>query len=693
MKKFEKQRKKRKLPLYTVVLVIAAYLASLVVAGLDYIVPDTHDITVGIPAPMDFRASRVVENIYQTRLNREAAAAAVEPFQQHDPEITAEILDLLQQFFITVGAARAEFLPIISPFEDMGIGGIIIRPQDFTILNDEQFGHLMTASSPDFARFRAALTDYVVEVLEAQIATAAALAPIISRAAEDLRAQDFDEIFVSIGHAVVSDILRPNLVIDEATTEALRQEAAAGAAVISFQMGQIIVREGDIIYEEAYLALIELGYIGAGAAAIFAGLAGSSLIVTIVFAISIFYIFIYKKEMVYDKKQTLMLFSLYMMTVLLIRIMVALPFYFTPIMLFAMLCAILIDTRLSVVLTLALSMLSIVIDPMNAQFITYAIINGTFAAMIAKKIVVRSNMWIAAGTFVIVNALTVLANYFLFMGNVAATTPLSALLAMVGGIMTITLTYGSLPIWESLFKVVTQNTLLELTDPNNSLVRRLLIETPGTYHHSLVVANLSEAACYDIEANHVLARVGAYYHDIGKMKYPGYFAENQTDFNPHDSLPPRTSVEVINEHVTGGLELARANKLPLPIMDFIEQHHGTSLMKIFLHKERAENPDIEIDENDFRYPHRIPQSPEVAVVMLADTCEAAVRSVFGKGDKDADDIEPFVRKLIKDKLDDGQLNASGLSIQDLETITASFMRVFKGMHHERVPYPTGTKEA
>jgi len=174
------------------------------------------------------------------------------------------------------------------------------------------------------------------------------------------------------------------------------------------------------------------------------------------------------------------------------------------------------------------------------------------------------------------------------------------------------------------------------------------------------------------------------------MKYPQYFAENQSGENPHDTLPPRTSVEVITDHVARGLELSKQHKLPQPIRDFIEQHHGTSLMKVFYFKERSAHPDEDIDENDFRYQFTIPQSPESAVVMLADTCEAAVRSKMTVEGAKIEDMDAFVRVLIKDKLEDGQLNDSGLSIKDLDSIAKAFMRVFKGMYHERVPYPSGT---
>ncbi|MCL2169349.1 MAG: HDIG domain-containing protein [Defluviitaleaceae bacterium] len=682
-KRSYRQQKRERLPLYTVVLVLIAYVASLVIGGLHFIVPDTVDLAVGDIAPRDFAATRVVENIYRTRINRESAAAAVELQFEHDPEITYNILFNLQSFFEDVGAERARAMPLLIPPDFDGAVGAAAPPDP-----RHPFNHLIVQDSPTFARFINEVSTYFEDALYMRIHPGNAHNTALGLGYH-LNEVEFDDILVSMGREIAHEFLVSNMVFNEAETERLRAEAMDAADVPELRVGQNIVRSGDFIDEEAYLILVELGVIGVSVATIIQGLLGVSFVVTIVFGICMFYVYVFKKDVAFDRRKVTMLFTLYMMAVLLLRVMVFLPFYFTPIMLFAILCALLIGTRLSLVFTLSLSMIAMVIDPMNSPFIAYAIINGTLAALIAKKITVRANMWMAAGIFVLANAATVFASYFIFAAGLSDAMFTSALLAMVGGVMTITLAYGSLPIWESVFKVVTQNTLLELTDPNNALLRRLLIETPGTYHHSLVVANMAEAACFDIEANHVLARVGAYYHDIGKMKYPQYFAENQTDHNPHDSLPPSTSVEVINDHVTGGLALASEYKLPTQVADFIEQHHGNSIMKAFYFKEKEAMPEgLSPNEADFRYPNPIPQSRETAVVMLADVCEAAVRSVFGKGDKDYDEIEPFVRKLIKDKLNDGQLNDSGLSIKDLDTIAMSFMRVFRGMHHERVPYPT-----
>jgi putative nucleotidyltransferase with HDIG domain len=260
--------------------------------------------------------------------------------------------------------------------------------------------------------------------------------------------------------------------------------------------------------------------------------------------------------------------------------------------------------------------------------------------------------------------------------------------AALNGLLTVIICTGSLPSWEAIFGVVTPIKLLDLTNPSNVLLRRLTIEAPGTYHHSLIVANLAETAAFDIGASPSTARVGGYYHDIGKLKYPQYFAENLADENPHDSMDPFNSVQMIITHVAYGLTLAAEYHLPPFIRDFIQEHHGTTLIYYFYHKakEEAEGTDQIIEEKDFRYPYTIPKTRESACVMLADTVEAAVRSVIPRV-KSLDEVENQINQLIRGKLNDGQLADSGLSIKDVDIIAASFFRVLKGMYHERIPYP------
>ena len=227
---------------------------------------------------------------------------------------------------------------------------------------------------------------------------------------------------------------------------------------------------------------------------------------------------------------------------------------------------------------------------------------------------------------------------------------------------------------------------MELANPANELMRRLMIETPGTYHHSLIVANLAETAAYDIFCNGTLARVGAYYHDIGKLYKPQYFSENQFGENAHDQLDPYISAKMIIDHVEQGVELAKEHGIPPVIIDIIRQHHGTTLVKYFYVKSTKEKPEGETKEEDFRYKGPIPQFKESAIVMLADTVEAAVRSSFNQG-KSASDVEALIDVLIKDKLNDGQLNDCRLDLKELESIKQSFLKVFNGMNHNRVAYP------
>jgi len=264
--------------------------------------------------------------------------------------------------------------------------------------------------------------------------------------------------------------------------------------------------------------------------------------------------------------------------------------------------------------------------------------------------------------------------------------PSRYLFFMLNGIASSIVVLGILPIFEYLFKTVTNISLLELADFNHPLLQRLILEAPGTYHHSIVVGNLSEAACQAIGANALLARIGAYYHDIGKLQKPEYFSENQAiEQSKHDSLSPTISKMVIMHHVKEGVELARKSKLNALLIDFILQHHGTSLVYYFYCR-ALENQEKgqEIKEEGFRYPGPKPKTKETAIVLLADSVEAAARSL-----KEATpaNIEEVVHKIINNKFIDGQLDECDLTLKDLERIASIFIRILSGIYHNRIIYP------
>jgi putative nucleotidyltransferase with HDIG domain len=246
-----------------------------------------------------------------------------------------------------------------------------------------------------------------------------------------------------------------------------------------------------------------------------------------------------------------------------------------------------------------------------------------------------------------------------------------------------------IPVLEKLTGISTDQTLLELSDLNAPLLRELSRKAPGTYAHSIGVANLAEAACLAVGANSLLARAGVYYHDVGKMENPQYFVENQPKGrNPHDRLTPARSAAIIREHVRDGLKIAGENRLPPFIHDFIREHHGTSVISYFLDKAQSESPDTDIDPSEFAYPGPKPQSRETAIVMLADGIESATRVLQ---DPTPERIQATIDAIVNSRIEEGQLDQCTLTLRDLERAKTAFARILIGMYHRRIEYPSGVR--
>lgn len=315
------------------------------------------------------------------------------------------------------------------------------------------------------------------------------------------------------------------------------------------------------------------------------------------------------------------------------------------------------------------------------------IAGGTAGALGIRRVRKRSHSWVIialiTGAYMLAGlALVLLRNLpapeilqALFWGGVSAT------------VFTV-LSIGALtPALEKLTGISTDQTLLELCDLNAPLLRELSREAPGTYAHSINVANLAEAACIAIGANPLLVRAGVYYHDIGKMANPQYFVENQPrGRNPHDRLPPARSAAIIRDHVKDGVRMAAEHRLPRAILDFVREHHGTSMISFFLDKARSDDPGRDLDPSDFAYPGPKPQSRETAVVMLADGIESATRVLQ---DPTPDRIRGAIDQIVDARIAENQLDQCPLTLRDLEVIRAEFARVLIGMYHRRIEYPSG----
>ncbi|HCG99630.1 MAG TPA: hypothetical protein DE036_07545 [Actinobacteria bacterium] len=257
---------------------------------------------------------------------------------------------------------------------------------------------------------------------------------------------------------------------------------------------------------------------------------------------------------------------------------------------------------------------------------------------------------------------------------------------LLGGISMAVLTIGTLPFLEKVFGITTDIKLVELSYANQPLLRELMMKAPGTYNHSIMAGNLAENAAEEIGANPLLARVGAYYHDIGKIKRPLFFVENQIGCeNPHDHTNPSLSCLIITSHVKEGIDLGKKYHLPPEILDIINEHHGTSIVAFFYHKAKESVVKETINEENYRYSGQRPKSKEAALVMLADSVEAAARTI---AKPTPGRIEQLIKRIVQSKLDDGQLNESNLTLNDIEKIIRSFTQLLTSLYHTRVEYPT-----
>lgn len=356
----------------------------------------------------------------------------------------------------------------------------------------------------------------------------------------------------------------------------------------------------------------------------------------------------------------------------------------------AMLLAVIFDSRVAFYGTVSLAFLTGALRGNDYSIILASVLAGTLAIYTVRDIKHRTQIFRSLA--------------FIFLGYAFAiacdglqrATPLPVvtnelLFALGNSILSPVLTFGLLALFERGFGITTDLTLLELSDFNHPLLRDLSSRAPGTFHHSIVMGSLAEAAAQSIGANAILARVGAYYHDIGKMLEPEYFVENQIgQSNIHDGLEPRDSARRILNHVVRGMELGRDYGLPERVIDFIPAHHGTTMVSYFLEKEKVAHPD-DIDHEAFRYPGPRPQSKETAIVMLADTIEAAARAIE---EPTIEKIEKLIEGVITRRLGEGELDDCELTFRDLTIVKRSFLTVLSGIHHSRIKYPTeGEAEA
>lgn len=502
-------------------------------------------------------------------------------------------------------------------------------------------------------------------------------------------------------------VITANKFYDEEATKEAKARARENTPQIFIEEGETLVAKGEIITEEVY-KLLEDNKLLRDEVNYWPQLGLLLLSFSLSIGILIYMKQISSPEFKYNNAQLLMLFCIFAITIGCMHLVSFLQNdnrayvgYLAPVGIGVMLITLLLDIPLAYVCAIIFGILSSIIlntqlnENFDFNFGLFTIIIS-FAAIFATDKASQRSTLLKSGIIVsLIGSLVVFMLSILGNGEWDRTAAMYSVgFAFAGGILMAVLAIGLMPFFESLFGILSALKLVELSNPNHPLLRKLLTETPGTYHHSVMVGNLSEAAAEAIGADGLLCRVGSYYHDIGKTKRPIYFIENQNNMeNPHDTLDPKLSKSIIISHARDGVEMQKDYKLPKRIRDIAEQHHGTTFLHYFYHKalKQAEEAGVEPDftEEDFRYPGPKAQSKEAAIVGIADSVEAAVRSLRKPT---VEQVESMIEKIVKSRLDDHQLNDCDLTMRELDIISRTLKETVMGIFHSRIEYPEEIKK-
>lgn len=644
-------------------------------------------LTEGKPAPRTFRAPRSVQYVDEdaTQALKQAAAEAVPPVYTFDQEAQSNARRRIVEFFSMVSSVRASG-------SSEATGGAEIARQ-VKVLSANWGSVLDTATIEAVVKLPDASIEKVARNTEGLVSS------ILSgriqegdlQAARDQLARSADLIPLTLAErfaviSVGSAFLEPTVVVDEAATQRARAEAVerVSPVVVYVQEGENIVEKGDVVTERDIELVRTLGGLeqGTDAASVIAGIALMSALI----AFSGAYLAAFEED-VWNRLRDLVLLATLLLGMMYVTRLTSLlapeisP-YLMPVPLAGMLATLLVGPRPAVLLTIMSTVAALLLGFAGGAQTVAALIASITGIVLTSRLRRRADMFrLGAMIMLVLGAVSLGAS--LASGNDFGPSAVAGLYGLAGGLTTAVLMAGMLPFLEAVFGVTSDITLLELVSPSHPLLRRLMREAPGTYSHSVMTANLAETAAEAIGANPLLARAGAYFHDIGKVLRPAFFVENQAGGeNPHDVTSPALSAKIITAHVREGVELAEEHDLPDEVIDIVREHHGTSVVAYFYDK--ASKNGGPVYEADFRYDGRRPRSPEAALVMLADSVEAAVRTIDGPT---PEHIEAMVRSIVRTKIDDQQLDKSLLTLSDLETIINVYARILASVYHPRIEYP------
>ncbi|MDV6377942.1 HDIG domain-containing protein [Sporosarcina sp. GW1-11] len=662
---------------------------------------ETYEISVYEISPKTIRSPKTIEDADKTELERIRAEQAVPTAYRYSEDIMKNRQAIISSIFTAVSDVNVETkkdqtITVNEKLTKLRTKLKGMEKEDsFYVLSDAQLKQLLAAEQKDLDN----LHELLLLAVGGELAKPFKQDQLSMHRYEVERRirqtntlpNDLLDVALTIGRTAIVE----TEVVDKQLTVKNKKDARASVEPIRILQGQVLVREGQLIDRDIYQQLKISGVL-TNQSSIKPTL-GIVLFVLFISSLITTHFMNSKKSDPFKKKALIIFYVILFMAVILMKIVsyiddefdVLIAFLF-PTALVPMLVKLLINERAAVLATIITAATAGIMlqeglaTIMQMEVALYILFGGIVSIYLLHEHGRRSTILQTSLGVAFSNIMFII--FYLLMTQTSYTmTELTfyALAAIASGVLSGALTMGLLPFFESSFQLLSNMRLVELSNPNHPLLKKILVETPGTYHHSIMVANLADVACESIGANGLLARVGSYYHDIGKTIHPGFFIENQHgNRSLHDTLTPEKSRDIIIAHAEDGAKILEEHHMPAELIDIARQHHGTSILKFFYVKAKEQDP--EVQQQQFRYPGPKPQTKEIAVIMIADSVEAAVRSMK---DPTPEKIATLVESIVRMKVEDDQFDECDLSMKEIKRVKKVICETLNGIFHNRIEYP------
>lgn len=693
------------------VLLVCFTLACLVT--ITSLTPKRYEVSVGSPAKEAITAPRMVEDAVNTEALRQAARNGVKDVYAVDTKLADTLISNAQSFFSALTSFRNAAKDIRAASwtatgdadkdnQDTRTWQEVISTTDLLAMLVKLPINHITDTSLGYAMLDASdaevqqLQDLVMPTLTQQLRAGVSeenQAKVLSSINRDLKVTTLSVWLKALGEMVYDAYLLPTNVVNSVETTRAQEKAAAAVDPEYIPRGATIVAAGQTVTQDQYNMLLSLDLVkGAEAASHLTP--GAIAYLFCIYGMLLLYLYFFEQQTFSSSKQMTILALVLVLSLTLEWVCYVIDPRVTPAIFGVLLTTLLVSRKTAEAVNIAFAMsFSLLSGGSGATLfgsdsilsMAAILISGQMTMLIAERSKKRGTL-IAAGALGGAAGAAIVVAGGAILQYPWNTSLIYAGLQMASALILSVFCVGMLSMWENLFDIVTPARLHELANTNHPLLRKMMTAAPGTYHHSMMVASLAEGAAETIGANALLARTGAMYHDVGKLRRPLYFMENQNGQNIHDTLSPEESAGFIIAHQKDAMSYLARYRMPSEVKKIVAEHHGTTLVAYFYHKaKQLQTQDGEpVIERLFRYPGGLPSTKESAIVMLADSCEAAVRSL---SEPTREDVSEMVRRIVQGKMDDGQLRQSPLTLEEINKIEKSFLVTLTGLMHERIRYP------